>query len=107
MPHPVFIVLAYLLMLASAHADAREAGLRDLAHMVGWTALMGPAKLPEPVVKRWSDILRRVAADPQWLAGNAKLGGLPVLASTRNPEKFVEEQFTLYDQLITTLEIRQ
>lgn len=86
--------------------NAREAGLRDMGRMVGWSALIGPPGLPAQIVKRWQEALGKVNADPRWLAGNSVLGALPAATSIKDPEKFVREQFTLYDQLITSLEIR-
>ena len=86
---------------------AREAGVPDMEKIVGWTALMGPPGLPKEVVDRWAAALAAVAKDPEWLAGIAKIGGIPAIRSSADTEKYVKEQFELYDRLITTLGIRQ
>ena len=86
---------------------AREAGVPDMEKVVGWTALMGPPGLPREVVERWSAALASVAKDPEWLAGIAKIGGIPAIRSAADTEKYVREQYELYDKLITTLGIRQ
>jgi tripartite-type tricarboxylate transporter receptor subunit TctC len=86
---------------------AREAGVPDMEKIVGWTALMGPPGLPKEVVDRWVAALASVAKDPDWLAGIAKIGGIPAIRSPAETEKYVKEQFELYDKLITTLGIRQ
>lgn len=87
--------------------SAREAGLRDMAQIQGWTALMGPAKLPDEVARKWKTLFTRLAKDPEWLAGNIQLGAQSALLSVKDPEKFVREQCVLYDQLITTQGLRQ
>ena len=86
---------------------AREAGVPDMEKIVGWTALMGPPGMPKEVVDRWTEALARVAKDPEWLAGIAKIGGIPAIRSPGETEKFVKEQFELYDGLITSLGLRQ
>jgi tripartite-type tricarboxylate transporter receptor subunit TctC len=86
---------------------AREAGVPDMEKIVGWTALMGPPGLPKEVVDRWAAALNSVAKDPEWLAGIAKIGGIPAVRSPADTERYVKEQFELYDKLIGNLGIRQ
>ncbi|MGH8766446.1 MAG: Bug family tripartite tricarboxylate transporter substrate binding protein [Burkholderiales bacterium] len=85
---------------------AREAGVPDMEKIVGWTAIMGPPGLPKEVVDRWTSVLASIAKDPEWLAGIAKIGGIPAIRSPVETEKYVKEQLDLYDKLITTLGIR-
>jgi hypothetical protein len=40
-------------------------------------------------------------------AGNARLGGIAAIRSQAETEKYVREQFELYDKLATALGIRQ
>jgi tripartite-type tricarboxylate transporter receptor subunit TctC len=87
--------------------SAREAGFPDMEKIVGWTALMGPPGLPKEVVAKWVEVLGRLAKDPDWQAGNAKLGGIAAIRSPAETEKFVREQYELYDKLVSTLGIRQ
>jgi tripartite-type tricarboxylate transporter receptor subunit TctC len=86
---------------------AREMGVADMEKIVGWTALMGPPGMPKEVVDRWTAVLANVAADPEWLAGIARIGGIPAIRSVAETEKFVRDQYELYDKLIATLGIRQ
>ena len=86
---------------------AREVGAPDMEKIVGWSALMGPPGMPKEVIERWTAALGSVAKDPEWLAGIAKIGGIPAIRSAAETEKFVREQYELYDRLITTLGIRQ
>jgi len=87
--------------------SAREAGFPDMEKIVGWTALMGPPGLPKDVVDRWVDVFARLAKDPDWQSGNARLGGIAAIRSKEDTERFVREQYELYDKLVTTLGIRQ
>jgi tripartite-type tricarboxylate transporter receptor subunit TctC len=86
---------------------AREAGYPDMEKIVGWTALMGPPGLPKEVVDRWVDVFARLAKDPDWQTGNARLGGIAAIRSPADTEKFVREQYELYDKLVGALGIRQ
>jgi tripartite-type tricarboxylate transporter receptor subunit TctC len=87
--------------------SAREAGYPDMAKIVGWTALMGPPGLPKEVVDKWVDVFARLAKDPDWQSGNAKIGGIAAIRSPEATERFVREQYELYDKLVTSLGIRQ
>jgi tripartite-type tricarboxylate transporter receptor subunit TctC len=75
--------------------------------IVGWTALMGPPGLPKEVVDKWVDVFARLAKDPDWQSGNARLGGIAAIRSPADTERFVREQYELYDKLVTSLGIRQ
>ena len=87
--------------------SAREAGFADMEKIVGWTALMGPPGLPREVIDRWVDVFGKLAKDPDWQSGNAKLGGIAAIRSPAETEKFVREQYELYEKLVGTLGIRQ
>jgi tripartite-type tricarboxylate transporter receptor subunit TctC len=87
--------------------NAKEAGFPEMEKIVGWTALMGPPGLPKPIVDKWAGIFTRLAQDPDWQTGNARIGGIAAIRSPAETEKYVKEQFELYDKLVTTLGIRQ
>jgi len=112
-PHVKSGALRALLVTPERLADlpdvpsAREAGFPDMEKIVGWTALMGPPGLPRDVVERWVDVFAKLAKDPDWQAGNARLGGIAAIRSPAETEKFVREQYELYDKLVGTLGIRQ
>ncbi len=86
---------------------AREAGVPEMEKIVGWTALMGPPGLPKAVLDRWAAALASLAKDPEWLTGIARIGGIPAIRSATETEKYVREQYELYDGLIGALGIRQ
>jgi tripartite-type tricarboxylate transporter receptor subunit TctC len=87
--------------------SAREAGFPDMAKIVGWTALMGPPGMPKEVVDKWVEVFAKLAKDPDWQSGNARLGGIAAIRSPQETERFVREQYELYDRLVTSLGIRQ
>ncbi len=103
----LFVTTPERLAEAPEVPTAREAGVPDMERIVGWTALMGPPGLPKEVTDRWAAALASVARDPEWLAGIAKIGGIPAIRSAADTEKYVHEQFDLYEKLITMLGIRQ
>ena len=87
--------------------SATEAGFPDMNKIVGWTALMGPPGLPKEVVDKWTEVFARLAGDPAWQQGNSRIGGIAAIRSPAETERFVREQFELYDKLVATLGIRQ
>ena len=103
----LFVTTPERLTEAPEVPTAREAGVPEMERIVGWTALMGPPGMPKEVVERWSAALASVARDPEWLAGIAKIGGIPAIRSAADTEKYVREQYELYDKLIGVLGIRQ
>ena len=86
---------------------SRELGWPDMEKITGWTALVGPPGLPKDVVDRWTDVFGKLAKDADWLSGNAKIGGIPSIRSPAETEKFMREQYDLYEGLATRLGIRQ
>jgi len=84
-----------------------EAGVPGMNAIVGWTALMGPPGLPREIVERWTLVFQQLARDPDWQQGNARLGGIAAIRSPAETERFVREQFELYDRLVGVLGIRQ
>jgi tripartite-type tricarboxylate transporter receptor subunit TctC len=87
--------------------SAAETGFPDMNKIVGWTALMGPAGMPKEAVDKWVDVFARLAKDPDWQQGNARLGGIAAIRSPAESDKFLREQVELYDKLVATLGIRQ
>jgi len=103
----LFVTTPQRLSEAPDVPTAREAGVPDMEKIVGWTALMGPPGLPKEIVDRWSAAFAALAKDADWLAGIQKIGGIPAIRSPQDTEKYVHEQFELYDKLIGVLGIRQ
>jgi len=103
---PLFVTPTRLAELPEA-PSAAETGFPDMNKIVGWTALMGPPGLPREVVDRWTEVFAKLPQDPDWQKGNARIGGIAAIRSPAESEKFMREQYELYNGLITTLGIRQ
>ncbi len=87
--------------------SAKEAGFPDMEKIVGWSALMGPAGLPKPIVDKWADVFQKLSKDPDWQAGNARIGGIAAIRSPAETEKYVREQYEMYRKLAVGLGMRQ
>jgi tripartite-type tricarboxylate transporter receptor subunit TctC len=53
------------------------------------------------------DVFQKLAKDADWMSGNARIGGIAAIRPPAETEKFVREQYELYDRLVTALGIRQ
>ena len=85
----------------------RSLGWREMENLVGWSALAGPRDLPREVVERWASAMAQLAHDPDWIAGNRKLGGVPAVRSPTETQAFVRAQFTLYYRLAQRIGMRE
>jgi tripartite-type tricarboxylate transporter receptor subunit TctC len=86
--------------------SAKEAGFPDMEKIVGWSALMGPPGLPKSIVDKWADVFQKLAKDPDWQAGNARIGGIAAIRSPVETEKYVREQYEMYSKLAAALGMR-
>ncbi len=85
---------------------ARSLGWPEMERLAAWSALAGPSHLPRDVVERWTDVLAKLARDPAWLAGVEKLGGIAAVRSPAETDRFVRDQYQLYEQLAERLGLR-
>jgi len=86
---------------------SRELGWPEMERIQGWSALMGPPGMAKEAVERWTEALGKLARDADWLAGNAKVGGIPAIRSQAETERYVREQYELYEKLAISLGVRQ
>src|SRR2546427_1608833 len=86
---------------------SREFGWLDMERITGWSALMGPPGLAKEALDKWIGVLGKLASDPDWLARNARVGGIPAIRSPVETESFVRDQYELYKRLATSLNIRE
>jgi len=86
---------------------ARSLGWPEMESLAAWSALAGPARLPRDVVERWTDVLAKLAQDPAWLGGVEKLGGIAAVRSPAETDRFVRDQYRLYERLAERLGLRQ
>jgi tripartite-type tricarboxylate transporter receptor subunit TctC len=86
---------------------ARSLGWPEMERLAAWSALAGPPRLPRDVVERWTEVFAKLAHDAAWLAGVEKLGGIPAVRSPAETDRFVRDQYQLYDRLADRLGLRQ
>ena len=78
---------------------AKEVGYPQLERIIGWSALYGPPGMDRKLVAYWSDVLQKVAKDPQWIGATEKIGSVPRILPPDETARFVQEQFETYDRL--------
>jgi len=84
---------------------ARELGYAFLERITGWSALYGPPGMDKELVAKWSEVLQKVAKDPQWIVSTERIGSVPRILSPEQTAEFVKEQFETYDRLGKSLGI--
>ncbi len=82
---------------------AAEVGYDTLEMIIGWSAVYGPADLPEDVVTKWSDTLQQLKDDRGWLRLTKGLGNIVSIRSPDETRAFVEEQYGVFDTALEKL----
>lgn len=103
---PLFTTAPGRLEVLPQVQNAREAGMRDIGKLMGWTVLLGPRTMPPAVVARWKQTLVQIGNDPQWRNGSIARGSIAALGTSNDTELFVREQAEFYEQLVTSLNLR-
>jgi tripartite-type tricarboxylate transporter receptor subunit TctC len=85
---------------------AKEAGYPQLERVSGWSALYGPPDMPAALVRRWADVLARLAKDKEWLAGVHNIGSVPNIMPPAETMHFVEAQYRMFNELGKKLDIQ-
>lgn len=78
-----------------------ECGYPGLESVVGWSALLGPKKMPEDAADAWRDALLKVADDPQWQQRARQVGAIPNVLSAAQTKAFIQSQYEMYKALGT------
>ena len=58
---------------------SRELGLSQFEQATGWSGLFGPPGMPQEVVDKWTEVLKKVAIDPSWEGANKTAGAIPAI----------------------------
>lgn len=87
--------------------SSRELGLSQFEQATGWSGLFGPPGMPQEIVDKWTEILKKVAQDSSWEAGNKTAGAIPAIRTPSETEQFVRQQVQLYEKLGTNLGLRK
>ncbi len=82
-----------------------EAGLPDMASLSGWSAIAGPANLPETVSLYWQGVIARTGADPDWIAQTLAGGSLPRITDGAGAQAHVQAQIAFYRDIARRLNL--
>lgn len=80
-----------------------EVGYPPMEKIIGWSAIYGPADLPEDIVASWVDAIGKLNDDKGWLRLTKGLGNIVQIMSPEDTRDFVEAQYTVFDQAIAKL----
>ncbi len=86
--------------------SARSLGWPEMERLAAWSALAAPKRLPLDMVQRWREVMAKLMRDPGWLAGVEKLGGIAAVRSPAETDKFVRDQYQLYESLAERLGLK-
>ncbi len=78
---------------------SKEADVEGLAAITGWSALFGPASLPERVVEAWVQAIASLGSNRAWAEATRRGGGVPRLSPPDETRGFVQAQVALYGEL--------
>src|SRR3569623_127832 len=76
-----------------------ELGMKDLEAVSGWSALYGPPKLPDAVVKTWTSARSELSSDDAWKKKVVSLGSVPSIMSPEETHQFAKKQYEFYRSL--------
>ena len=82
---------------------AREAEAEGLEAITGWSALLGPAALPAPVVDAWVDAIAALGSDRAWVEATKRKGSVPRTLPPDATREFLRAQVALYGDLARRL----
>ncbi len=84
---------------------AAEAGVADLSQIAGWSALAGPAGMPEATAGFWSEVLMATGRDRDWLTATRRLGNVPHVTDGAMARAHVAAQIELYRRIARQLNL--
>ena len=81
----------------------RELGYPNMEAIIGWSGIFGPPGLPEPVVKKWVNVLASLKKDRAFnkLIGN--LGSIPDIRNPADTKAFVKNQYETFKKVVAKL----
>lgn len=82
---------------------AAEVGYTDLEMIIGWSAIYGPADLPDEVVTKWTETLTALKEDRAWNRMTKSLGNIVTIMSPEDTKAFVEAQYNTYNDTLEKL----
>ncbi|MFP3920682.1 MAG: Bug family tripartite tricarboxylate transporter substrate binding protein [Dichotomicrobium sp.] len=85
---------------------ANELGHAELNVLVGWSGIAGPKGLPEEVKTKWTEWLKQIGEDEEYLKRVKDLGSVPVEMTTEESVEFINEQYEAFRELVVKLELQ-
>jgi tripartite-type tricarboxylate transporter receptor subunit TctC len=85
---------------------AKEAGFPDL-DVVGWQGLVGPPKLPAPIVARWVALVQEASKDPAFIEQAQKVNKVIAFKGPDAFWQFQQDELKKYLPLATRMGIRK
>lgn len=82
---------------------AAEVGYTDLEMIIGWSAIYGPADLPDEVLAKWTETLTALEEDAAWNRMTKSLGNIVTIMSPEDTKAFVEAQYNTYNDTLEKL----
>ncbi|OWT72940.1 MULTISPECIES: tripartite tricarboxylate transporter substrate binding protein [unclassified Achromobacter] len=74
--------------------------------VLGWFALLAPAGTPDKIVSAYSDALKKVSADPDFVAQLGQLGGEVVARSPAETDAFIAAEVAKWGKVIHSANIQ-
>ena len=102
---PLAVSGAVRLSLLPQVPTTTELGLPDMAHLAGWSAIAGPANLPEAVSLYWRGVIARTGADPAWIAETEAGGSIPRISGGTAALAHVRAQIAFYQDIARRLNL--
>lgn len=82
-----------------------ELGKPELAALVGWTGLAGPAGIPDDVVEKWGEWLAEAVQDEDFNRFMTTGGSIVELMSPEESVAFVNDAYEIFRRLVVTLNL--
>ncbi len=103
---PLMITTKERQAVAKDAPTARELGFPQIEVLVGWSGIYGPPGMDPAVAKKIRDALQLVKKDKAWNKFTKALGSVPYILDEAETKKFVDDQFTAFNTLVSDLGMR-
>ena len=103
---PLMITTKERQAVAKDAPTARELGFPQIEVLVGWSGIYGPPGMDPAVTKKIRDALQLVKKDKAWNKFTKALGSVPHILDEAETKKFVDDQFTAFNTLVSDLGMR-
>ena len=100
---PLMITTKERQAVAKDAPTARELGFPQIEVLVGWSGIYGPPGMDPAVAKKIRDALQLVKKDKAWNKSTKALGSVPHILDEAETKKFVDDQFTAFNTLVSDL----